>query len=35
MRYDYDSADGMYESDYEPSQADIDDEKADLNEDSE
>ena len=33
-RYDYDSADGMYEPDYERSQADIDAEKCDNDEDS-
>jgi len=34
-RYDYDSPDGMYEPDDEPSQADMDEEKFDQNEDSE
>jgi len=34
-RYDYDSPDGNYEPDYERSQADIDAEKCDNDEDSE
>ena len=33
-RYDYDSCDGNYESGYEKSQADIDAEKCDNDEDS-